>query len=243
MDNYYTKYLKYKSKYLELKRTNGGRSEGVIGGSVIGENITEKRLVGGTPCKELSIIESFGKSVWWYIRNSDCTYDDLLKKVGKNNLDKITYRDFQRTNNEHKYQQINVTNLKNRGFSALLLKNAGFPLSGFKDAGFTLGDLPIKNFSLKDLKNAGFTLGDLDKEGIILRDIIKLYDEIDTSIGLRNLKDAGFTLKELGELINLKDLKYWAFIIRVLKKEDYTFQQLIDAGFSAKNFKEAGFSA
>ena len=32
MDNYYTKYLKYKNKYLELKRTNGG----VIGGGVIG---------------------------------------------------------------------------------------------------------------------------------------------------------------------------------------------------------------
>ena len=36
MDNYYTKYLKYKNKYLELKRANGGRSGGVIGGGVIG---------------------------------------------------------------------------------------------------------------------------------------------------------------------------------------------------------------
>ena len=30
MDNYYTKYLKYKNKYLELKRANG--CVGVIGG-------------------------------------------------------------------------------------------------------------------------------------------------------------------------------------------------------------------
>jgi hypothetical protein len=112
MDNYYTKYLKYKNKYIELKRANSGVGIGVgviMGGS---GSVIRGGYLGSEPCPK-----TFGiKSVWYYLRKYNCTFEILNKKIPKK-VEAITYQDFLRTNNKHPdYQKITITYLLNREF-------------------------------------------------------------------------------------------------------------------------------
>ena len=149
MDNYYTKYIKYKSKYLELKGINGikGASINYVRGGgnddvyyskymkYKNKYIKERGLVGGElkKCTNVGFFESTGKSVWWYIRNTDCNYGNLLKKI-PDKVNAITYTDFQRTNSEpeHQQQKITVQNLYEKQFPVEFLYEKQFPFTPLK---------------------------------------------------------------------------------------------------------------
>ena len=145
MDNYYTKYLKYKNKYLELKRANGGvgvmggsvGSVGVMGGSVGSGGVGSGGvgsggvvISGGNLGTELCPV-TFGvfdftlMSVWAYLRKYDCTFMTLLDKIPKK-VEAITYDDFSRTNRVNPTKMITVQNLRERGFTKKFLLRKGF---------------------------------------------------------------------------------------------------------------------
>ena len=213
MDNYYTKYIKYKNKYLELKKVNDG--------TYYTKNIKEKKLIGGVlgtaPCP--STIGLFGftfGSIWSYLREYNCTYKELLRKI-PDKVNVITYTDFQRTNRDNKQNSLTVANLRSRDFPALFLKNRGFPL----------GVLKVEGFTVSELKEAGFSAGEL-KEHFIL------YILIEAGFNAGELKEAGFSaykLKEAGFSVN--ELKGVGFSAALLKVAEFNASELKGAGFDA----------
>jgi ribosomal protein L13E len=230
MDNYYTKYIKYKNKYLELKKVNDG--------TYYTKNITEKELIGGVlgtaPCP--STIGIFGftfGSIWSYLREYNCTYQQLLEKIN-DKVNAITYADFQRTNRDNKQNPLTVANLRSREFPALFLKDRGFPLDVLKVGGFTLSELKQAGFSASELKKyfilyklkeAGFSVGELEQAGFNLYELITI----------------GFNLQELKAHFNLKRLNMY-FTLHKLKEAGVSASELRQTGFNAKELKEAGFT-
>jgi intracellular multiplication protein IcmE len=218
MDNYYTKYLKYKNKYLELKGIKGIVSINNIvrGGGNDGSYYTkymkyktkyikEKGLVGGAlgtdPCPDTFGLMGFtSKSVWWYIRNYNCDYKKLHEKIPKK-VDAISRTDFISTNEDHPEQKITVADLKNRGFSALFLKNAGFSAKELKEGEFSANSLKVAGFDAIALKEGGFSAIDLKNEGFDAKELkeggFDAKELIDVGFTLQQLKEGGFSAIEL----------------------------------------------
>ena len=217
MDNYYTKYVKYKNKYIELKR-------GLVGG-----------VLGTEPCP--STIGFYGitfGSIWYYLREYNCKYPLLLQKI-PDKVDAIIYEDFQRTNRENKQNLLTVQDLRSREFPALFLKNKGFPLGVLYKAEFTLQQLKDAGFSVSEFKKAGFTLQQLKVAGFPLQ-------QLKTEFNIHELKEAGFTLQELKQAeFNLRYLNVH-FTLHEIKDAGISAKELKDAGFSAKELKDAGFT-
>jgi uncharacterized protein YjbI with pentapeptide repeats len=262
MDNYYTKYLKYKNKYIELKGIKGASINNVVRGE--GDDgiyyskymkyktkyITEKGLVGGelTPCKDVGNLKSIFKSVWWYIRETDCNYKALLEKIG-DKVNAITYDDFSRTNSGHTNdKKITIQHLKDREFTALFLKEKGFPLKELKDAefnalqlkvaGFPLNELKDAGFNATELKNVWFSAGDLYKAGFTLEELIN------ANFSAANLYYAGFTLQELKSRgFSAGDLYYDKFNASQIKDAGFSAKDLYHNWFNASQLKNAKFSA
>jgi hypothetical protein len=235
---YYTKYMKYKNKYIK-----------------------EKGLVGGElkKCTNVGIFESFGKSVWWYIRNTDCNYDALLQK----NPDKvraITYADFQSTNSkpEHQQQPITVADLKLRGFPAQFLKDKGFTVYDLiKNGSFTTNEFLFTKIPVKEIiearkkigeeieekagKEAGTELG--KKLGKELGDTyfkLLLKEFIDAKYGIYSLIKCGYKYSHFKDLFNnnrINEEKMISLLIELVKHEWFTAKELKDAEFDADKFK------
>ncbi len=227
MDNYYTKYLKYKNKYLELKRANGGSgvdgsgcvigsggciirggNRGVIrdDGVIMGGNITEKRLVGGelTPCNKVKNPGMFfNPSVWWYIRNTDCDFNKIYQKI-PNKVKNITYNDFLRTNIKHSTQQISVKDLKDKNFHVSMLKD--FPPIELKNAEYNITDIMSVMYNHEQISNPSFSLENIKK---LEFEIIEL---IDGGFDIEKLIRAGFTFNELKNTYYMLNQNYQSFI-------------------------------
>ena len=245
MDNYYTKYIKYKSKYLELKGVTGNVSiyngnNGAYYTKYIKyktKYIKEKGLVGGElgnkPCPT-----TFGfvyeRSVGYYLRNYNCTYNDLSEKI-LNKLNEFTRDVFQRTNEKHPQQQITITDLKNRGFPAKFLKDNGFLLAELKEGGFNASKLKEGGFSVGELKKAKFSIGKLKEAKFSI-------GELKEEFNIFELKQAGFTLQELKAHFTLRQLNVH-FPLREIIKIMVSLEELKDAGFDASELAVAGFDA
>jgi ribosomal protein L13E len=216
MDNYYDKYVKYKNKYIELKR-------GLVGG-----------VLGTEQCP--STLGFFGfttGSVWRYLREYNCTYPLLLQKI-PDKVDAISYDDFQRTNIENKQNLLTVQDLRIREFPVLFLKNKEFPLDVLHKAGFPLQQLKEAGFSVSELKKAGFPLQQLKHEGFPLQ-------QLKTEFNIYELKQAGFTLQELKSYFTLRHLNVH-FTLHEIKDAGFSAKELKKAGFSAKELKDVGFT-
>ena len=236
MNNYYTKYLKYKNKYLELKR------------------ITEKELVGGVVGESSCILSFFSTSIWNNLQKYNCNYEDIKKKF-PNEILKFSYNEFLQSNKGRVDRKIEVSDLKDRGFPADVLKKAGFPLSELNKAGFSLIDLKEAGFSainlrtlnvsLSDLKEAGFSATDLKNVGFDIYMLMCIFTNDE-------LKEAGFTTNktnpdrylEIGRKvcnkINAKVLKDEGYTVDELK-DWYLLDNLIEAGFTDDELIKAGF--
>ncbi len=265
MDNYYTKYIKYKSKYLELKRANDGGNgvdRGVIGS---GNNIISGGSLGYEDCSKTPLI-SIGKTVWWYLRKYNCKYEDLKKKIPKK-VNAITYEDFKRTNAEHpQHEEITIKSLIFIGFPIEFLRERGFLEEIKKNYEvhdilyllYTHAEIQDPLVSLDKLKNYNFTIKNFGKSfgknaGKYLKragfNAIELKNENYSALSLKQLGfnfqqllDAKFSAENLRDAkFSAEELKYAGFNIHSLEKMGYTLQELKKAGFSAKNFKEALF--
>lgn len=230
MDNYYAKYVKYKNKYLELKKINDGM--------YYTKNTIEKGQVGGALGTDScpSTIGFYGftfGNIWYYLSEFDCTYQQLLEKIN-DKVNAITYEDFQRTNMDNKQNPLTVANLKSRDFPALFLKVRGFPLDILKKAGFTVSELKEAGFTLYQLKEAEFTLYQLKEAEIPLQ-------ELKEEFNMYELKQVGFTLQELKAHFTLKRLNVH-FTLHEIREAGVSASELKQAGFNAKELKEAGFT-
>ena len=236
MDNYYTKYLKYKNKYLELKRANSAIINGESGS--VGDGVIRGGFLGTEQCPEtFGLLGLTTKSVWSYLRKYNCTYDKLFEKI-PSTVNAITYADFKRSNNEHLgYQQITIKDLLNRGFPVEFLREKGF-LEGIKkelkvrEILYYLYDAKyIENTtgSLEKIKNYKFTIDDFKNS---FQHTYALY--------LKRARYSATELKNVG--INAFFLKLLGFTFQQLKDAGFTFQQLKDAGFNAEELKKAGFT-
>jgi uncharacterized protein YjbI with pentapeptide repeats len=272
MDNYYSKYIKYKNKYLELKGVKGDASINNGNGDVNSgayytkymkyktKYIKEKGLVGGVlgsePCPT-TFGFVFERSVGHYLRNYKCTYNDLFKKI-PNKLNEFTHDAFKRTNEKHPQQQITIANLKERGFSASFLKEKEFHLyTLMKEGQFTAKELKKAGYSVKQLQNAGksvrsdyfkFTLQELiDAEYDVMELISEGYtieDLIRVHISASQLMKAGFTASALkGAGFDLLALKIAGFDLLALKIAGFDASALKGVGFDASALKGVGFDA
>jgi intracellular multiplication protein IcmE len=279
MDNYYTKYLKYKNKYLELKRANG--VIGVIGGGVIGGgggvgsggvgSVIWGDYLGHEPCPStFGIYGMTTKSVWYYLRNYNCTFEDLNKKIPEK-VDAITYTDFLRTNSEYfENYKITIEYLLFRGFPVEFLRERGFleEIKKIKKVHeilyylYSPNEIEKESGSLEKIKNYKFTIADFEISWSIPEKRLKILKRAGFSASelkiagysANTLKKTGFTFKELQEAefpltelksagFNAEELKKEGFTIRSLNQMGYTLQELKKAWITATQLKEAGYSS
>ena len=229
MDNYYTKYIKYKNKYIELKKVNDGM--------YYTKNITEKELIGGVlgtdPCP--STIGFFGftfGSVWYFLREYKCTYKQLLEKINDKVI-AITYADFQRTNRDNKHNPLTVANLRSREFPALFLKVRRFPLDVLKVGGFTVSELKEAGFSVGELNDAGFNTYELITIGFNLQELKAHFNlkRLNIYFTLHQLREAGVSASELKQAgFNAKELKEAGFTLEDLIRSQFTYNELLEGG-------------
>jgi uncharacterized protein YjbI with pentapeptide repeats len=272
MDNYYTKYIKYKSKYLELKgiKGNGSFNNVIKGGGNDGayyskymkyktKYIKERGLVGGVlgtkPCPpNINFLDNdTTTTVLEYLKNYNCTYLDFVNKF-KDKSFKINYEIF---NKKSKQNNVTIIDLKNAGFPSSELKNAGFPLQELinadyepwqlRDAQYDARELKNAGFSAIDLKNAWFNASELKNAGFSASDLRR------AGFNLKQLKNAGFTLQQLintgfsvselsDELFSASDLKNAGFSASDLRGVGFNLKQLKNAGFTLQQLINTGFS-
>jgi intracellular multiplication protein IcmE len=238
-DLYYKKYLKYKSKYLEL------RGSGQIGGL--------------KPCPSgfFGVLGQKIKSYRTLIKSHDCKYPQLEKE-----FEGFTYAKFRETNIRHHKDQLTIKELKERGFPLAFFIDrtndpsprnyprniliapyiqeikkwwwpADFKPDDFLQAEYTVAKLKEKDYSVELLINIGFTADKIREAGFT-------PDEIIT--GLTN------TRKDLNELkaleFTIEELKKSRFDKSQFKKNQakefrklYTLLQLKDAGFTVDDLR------
>ena len=203
MDNYYTKYLKYKNKYLELKRANGGI--GVMGGS---GGVIRGGYLGSEPCpKTFGLFNLTTKSPWHYLRDYNCTFEDLNKKIPKK-VDAITYDDFLRTNNKNPQQKITLQHLRERGFTKDFLLEKGFTEDVLNKVWIPLEQL----LELKRQRSSAIKIYMIDTQDPTLIEISKdidgkkLADFIEYS-DILNRSTFKYPISDLKKFFSIKDFK------------------------------------
>jgi len=143
--------------------------------------------------------------------------------------------------------------LKAAGFTAAQLKAAGFSVQDLKDAGFTAQELKDAGFSAQELKKAGFSDADLQAAGFSAAEIAKKALEKNCSVeALSKARANGISAAELKYCgaaalkaagYTAKELKDAGFTAGELRAAGFSAEDLKDAGFTAKQLKDAGFSA
>lgn len=255
MDNYYSKYIKYKNKYLELKGVkdsasinNTMKQSTSINDAYYTKYIKEKGLVGGvvTKCDDVTFIQSFGRSVGWHLRNTDCDFLHLLDKL-KKKLNTFTRNEFLRTNLEHP-EKITVLQLRNRGFSASFLREMQFRVADLKDV-FTLSELKKEGFLAREFEHGGCTLPELEAIGFTYEELLgafdryafHLYELVYKDRNIQSFSSEDFCSKLHGYVnpetfrqagISVRDLRDFAGTsAKSMKLLGFPLQKLIDAGY------------
>jgi hypothetical protein len=231
-DLYYKKYLKYKSKYFELK-----------GGSQIGDVLK--------PCPSFKL----GKTPYVLAKEYNCTYDE-----SKDKFKDFTYTEFLAVNRRHSIAQITINELKDKGFPLDFFLDRGYPreilvvpyidklkdgyslftLEHFRKANCTVEFLRTKMYTIYKLILIGFPASEI-RDNFTTEEIINAIKNISNDISLLELKNLGFTLNELIKWHNPCDFK----------NTEYTLQELKIAGFTTSylrlcynivEFRSAGYT-
>jgi len=222
MLNYEKKYLKYKIKYLELKKQIGG-------------------VFGVGDCSFIKHNQENARQAYkCYYNNDNFVITDIKKfeikdlRVAGIDKDKTAIPNF--TNDV-------LRSGGNIGFSAKQLKAAGFSAKDFKNGNDAINlaypiDAHNIRFSADDLKEI-FSLEELKKAGFSVKELIKYRESstyMFTGFSAEELKTAGFSVTELKEggvkITNLFENKNE----KELKK--LGFKELKELGFNAKEFIE-----
>lgn len=256
MDTFYNKYIKYKSKYFELKGYSIDKIATI--NTYKSKHINEFGLVGGVggtePCP--AFFGTLHSSIFWYLRNKLCTYSDFIKKLDPSDImwTNFTWTEFQRTNGErnHVGKEIEVRDLKERGFPALYLTEKGFPLEELRKGGYTIADL-IKPYpcqyphqlppSETPIQDIGYTPGYLKYVGYTIEEFHEykkslVFPRIPDCFSIKKLLDYEFSPSEI------KSIGFTIYDFLNLIKYDKTHSYnvspslIIKAGFSADEILE-----
>lgn len=132
------------------------------------------------------------------------------------------------------------------GCNAQALKNAGFDAKSLSDAGFTPAELLAAGFTPKQLEDAGMNPAAIIADG----------RTADCSVdSLKKARAAGVSALTIKQTLgcsaqalkaagySAKDLKDAGFTAAELKAAGFNAKDLKDAGFTAKELKDAGFTA
>lgn len=138
MDTFHTKYIKYKSKYFELKGYSTDsilktkQSTSNINGAYYtkymkykSKYIKEKGQTGGVgkPCDDAFKIPNI--TIGQILREYDCDYNQINRNLRQLLVD-FRYHDFVKTNQEYPEQQITVADLIKRSLIYHILKTKSF---------------------------------------------------------------------------------------------------------------------
>ena len=222
---YKLKYLKYKSKYAELKGQNGSECP------ESNKEYTKAQLIKMGCTKDKFDISSITKDEIDAYNNDNITLADL-KKAGFSLLEIITF--------ERKNGIINLDSLK-------YLKEAGITINEFKNAGLSYKDIYNIGFRADDFKNAGLSYIDIYNIGFRAGDFrnanITATELKNAGLSVYNLGIIGFTCKELKEagftVIQIKGTGI--FKVNDFKDAGYTLRELLDADFDLHTFVNADF--
>ena len=175
-DIYYTKYLKYKNKYLNAKEKIGG---------------------GETPCPKIVTAVTQSYSVLQFLVYYDCNYSQIMSHIPER-LKAFTYKEFQDYNSKNK-KPITIDYLKKKGFTPEILKTIGFPQSEMlkKVSPYKLFNKGI-SFSKMRSEYPTLTMTDIKSAGFGVR------PELSTPEIMKNIRDACYTLREFSEMYDLK---------------------------------------
>lgn len=123
------------------------------------------------------------------------------------------------------------------GFDAKALKAAGYNAEELRDAGLTAGQLAAAGFTADQLKAAGYSKKDLDAAGLAMA------AKGNCSVSaLKKARLAGVSAKAL-KACGVAALKAAGFTAKQLKDAGFSAAALKAAGFDPKQLKDAGFSA
>ena len=255
MDTFYSKYIKYKSKYFELKGYSVDKitmykdpinTNDTYYGKYIKYKIKYFKqigLVGGVlgtgPCPE-----TFGilhRSIFWYLRNTLCNYDVFSKKIPKDDKmwTNFTWDNFVRTNEERKHEEtvIYVEDLKTRRFPALYLKHKEFPLDRLREGGYTISEL-INDKTYTDngkkVEVEGYTVAELKGVGYSIDEFKAYKKEEELSVLKHEGKSNAKLLAYFKELEKLKPLT-----IKDLLGANFTIEEIVEIGFNLWEFVNA----
>jgi len=251
MNNYYSKYIKYKSKYLELK---GYKIDSISYDAYQTKYIKEKGQTGGVnkPCDDALKISDI--TIATILREYDCNYNQILKNFEKllnkfnynefNEINKITIRNFLK-------KKITIRNLLDKQFPIDFLLKKHFPAPELKKAGVSVEDYIKENISIFTILQH-FTLDELSnhyefikyklleqmiwRHFVLLRDLNALKINISMEdflnklkFSIKDLRDAGFTINDFKvKGFSEKDLKQAGFTAWDMQLSKYTVKQLIE---------------
>lgn len=224
-DIYYKKYLKYKSKYAELK----GQYGGVCPDS--NEGYTKAQLIKIGCTKDKFDISSITREEIDAYNNDKITLENLI--IAGFSLSEIIT--FERKNgiiNSDSLKYLMTVNLHKN------LKDAGITINEFQNAGLSYKDIYNIGFRADDFRNANITCTEL-KNGKINAHQLGLI-----GFTCKELKEAGFTVKEIKEtgLFKVNDFKNAGYTLTDLLQADINLHTFVNTDFPISDFLTIGIS-
>jgi intracellular multiplication protein IcmE len=133
--------------------------------------------------------------------------------------------------------QIPVTDLKRKGFTASIMRDATISIAKILEA-FTPAELRSSGFTAKELKDAGVNIVDLKVSGYSAAQLKE------AEFTAENVKNAGFSVAALKEAgFSAQNVKDAGFSVAELKSAGFTASDLRSIGISVAELKSAGFTA
>jgi intracellular multiplication protein IcmE len=245
---YYKKYIKYKNKYIILKKSL--KEQNIVGGLII--PFTSKKQ---TLNNDILIVNSiknkkFDKNKLSIITPSWCKQNSITLTQLFNNG--ITLREM--LNNGFTYNDIlnelaaiiNRSHWDSSSISLAELKiNSGYNIQQLRKWGYVLQDFTDARYNVNELKAAGFLLNDIYLT-LYNSNIYTLLQLLNVGIPVPILREFGFTASDFKNInlsfYNALQLKEFGFTLQELKKAGFTVRQLHIAEFTLNDMIKAGFS-
>jgi hypothetical protein len=214
-DIYYTKYSKYKNKYLKCKEQFGG-------------------ALGTEPCPKVVSEDTKKMSVSDFLRNTACVYNQIEKHIPEK-LAVFDYCALQEANRDQSKHKLTIADLKSRNFPTRFFAGKDYPLVKFLRAGYLLYKLIEEaGFTFRDMKAIGISLTELKEKGGYGR------NERNTPEILQDLKEVGYTIQEFhNNSFSLKQIKDAGFNLQeIMSIDKYPIDELIKVGFKAEEIEQ-----
>jgi intracellular multiplication protein IcmE len=250
---YYKKYIKYKNKYIILKKSL--KEQNIVGGLKIPFPFKKRTLNNDKLIVDKLIVDSiknkkFDKNKLSIITPSWCKQNSITLTLLFNNG--ITLREM--LNNGFTYNDIlselaaiiNRSHWDSSSISLAELKiNSGYNIQQLRKWGYVLQDFTDARYNVNELEAAGFLLNDIYLT-LYNSNIYTLLQLLNVGIPVPILREFGFTASDFKNInlsfYNALQLKEFGFTLQELKKAGFTVMQLHIAKFTLNDMIKAGFS-